>query len=185
MWILIQYLLFQPLVQRGRWKCLPYLQVSDTAFFIARKTTLEFSQMFHMNTNGSSQNELFFFPVSGRLKPKGTLWNDFNSFPFCREEVDVQGADGHIYKGRMGTKLEARLPSVTQVTEGETTRFWFRVFLVFFLCLWFQRGFTSISKTLFPELRKNAGCLMKSSEYLFYSACQTEVIFCYVFICVH
>lgn len=82
----------------------------------------------------------------------------------------MQGADGHIYKGRMGTKLEARLPSVTQVTEGETTRFWFRVFLGFFLCLWFQRGFTSISKTLFPELRKNAGCLMKSSEYLFYSA---------------
>lgn len=162
MWILIQYLLFQPLVQRGRWKCLPYLQVSDTAFFIARN----FFKMFHMNTNGSSQNELF-------------------SFPFCREEVDVQGADGHIYKGRMGTKLEARLPSVTQVSEGETTRFWFRVFLFFSLCLWFQRGFTSISKTLFPELRKNAGCLMKSSEYLFYSACQTEVIFCYVFICVH
>lgn len=30
----------------------------------------------------------------------------------------MQGADGHIYKGRMGTKLEARLPSVTQVTKG-------------------------------------------------------------------
>lgn len=79
----------------------------------------------------------------------------------------MQGADGHIYKGRMGTKLEARLPSVTQVTEGETTRFWFRVFLVFFLCLWFQRGFTSISKTLFPELRKMQAALWKAQNIYF------------------
>ncbi|KAK3090824.1 hypothetical protein FSP39_014944 [Pinctada imbricata] len=42
---------------------------------------------------------------------------DGNIYPLYKEEVDVQGADGHIYKGRMGAKLEARLPVVTQAME--------------------------------------------------------------------
>jgi hypothetical protein len=36
---------------------------------------------------------------------------------FCyREEINVQGADGNIYKGRMD-HLEAKLPSMTQDTQ--------------------------------------------------------------------
>lgn len=66
----------------------------------------------------------------------------------------MQGADGHIYKGRMGTKLEARLPSVTQVTEGETTRFWFRVFLGFFLVLMISKRVHINFQNIVPRASK-------------------------------
>ncbi|CAC5402369.1 Glutamine-rich protein 2 [Mytilus coruscus] len=36
-----------------------------------------------------------------------------NIYPLYKEEVDVQGADGNIYKGRMG-RIEAKLPVMTK-----------------------------------------------------------------------
>ncbi|GFS01256.1 glutamine-rich protein 2 [Elysia marginata] len=49
-----------------------------------------------------------------RLNNLGQILRDDETVvPLYKEEVDVQGADGHIYKGRMeATRLEAKLPSM-------------------------------------------------------------------------
>ncbi|GFO12477.1 glutamine-rich protein 2, partial [Plakobranchus ocellatus] len=49
-----------------------------------------------------------------RLNNLGQILRDEETvLPLYKEEVDVQGADGHIYKGRMeSARLEAKLPSM-------------------------------------------------------------------------
>ncbi|CAG5128442.1 unnamed protein product, partial [Candidula unifasciata] len=55
-----------------------------------------------------------------RLSNAGQLVREEESVvPLLKEEIDVQGADGHIYKGRLpSSRIEAKIPSSLTSQHG-------------------------------------------------------------------